>query len=189
VSTDYVFGGDRERPYAETDLPGPLNVYGASKLAGEHLLAAECEDYIIARTSAIYGTAPCRGKGGRNFVSLMLHLAATQGKVKVVTDEIISPTYTYALAKQLRLVAEKGEPGLYHVTCNGECSWHEFAEEIFKETGMEVKLVETTSRDFPTSVKRPSYSVLGNKHLQDQGLDIMPEWRDGLRAYLASASS
>lgn len=189
VSTDYVFGGDGTRPYVETDLPAPLNVYGASKLAGEHLLAAECEDYIIARTSAIYGTAPCRGKGGRNFVSLMLHLAASQPEVKVVTDEIVSPTYTYALAKQLRLVAEKGEPGLYHVTCNGECSWHEFAEAIFEETGTEVKLIETTSKDFPSTVKRPSYSVLRNKHLQDQGLDIMPEWRDGLRAYLASASS
>jgi len=188
VSTDYVFGNDGTRPYVETDLPAPLNVYGASKLAGEHLLAAECEDYIIARTSAIYGAAPCRGKGGRNFVSLMLHLAATQPEVKVVTDEIVSPTYTYALAKQLRVVAEKGEPGLYHVTCNGECSWHEFAKAIFEETGTEVKLVETTSADFKSTVKRPSYSVLQNKHLQDQGLDIMPEWRDGLRTYLATES-
>ncbi len=188
VSTDYVFRGEGTRPYVETDLPGPLNVYGVSKLAGEHLLAAQCDDYIIARTSAIYGTAPCRGKGGRNFVSLMLHLAATQPEVKVVTDEIVSPTYTYALAKQLRLVAEKGEPGLYHVTCHGECSWYEFAGAIFEETGIKAKLVETTSMDFPSTVRRPSYSVLRNKHLQDQGLDIMPEWRDGLRAYLESAS-
>ena len=189
VSTDYVFGNGGTRPYVETDLPAPLNVYGASKLAGEHLLAAECEDYIIARTSALYGTAPCIGKGGRNFVDLMLHLASTRPEVKVVTDEIISPTYTYALAKQIRLVAEKGEPGLYHVTCNGECSWHEFAKVIFEETRTEVTLAETTSRDFPSTVKRPGYSVLQNKHLQDQGLDIMPEWRDGLKAYLASASS
>jgi dTDP-4-dehydrorhamnose reductase len=186
VSTDYVFGEGGTRPYVETDLPAPLNVYGASKLAGEHLLAAECEDYIIARTSAIYGVAPCRGKGGRNFVDLMLHLASTRPEVKVVTDEIISPTYTYALAKQLRLVAELGEPGLYHVTCNGECSWHEFAKAIFEETGVAVKLLETTSEDFPSPVRRPRYSVLQNKHLQDQGLDIMPKWRDGLKAYLAS---
>ena len=189
VSTDYVFGEGGTRPYVETDLPAPLNIYGASKLAGEHLLAAECEDHIIARTSALYGTAPCIGKGGRNFVDLMLHLAATRSEVKVVTDEVVSPTYTYALAKQLRLVAERGEPGLYHATCNGECSWHEFAQAVFQETGTEVNLLETTSKDFPSPVKRPSYSVLQNEHLQDQGLDIMPTWRDGLKAYLASASS
>lgn len=185
ISTDYVFGSGGTRPYTESDAPAPVSVYGASKLAGEHLIAAECDDYIIVRTSALYGSAPCRAKGGKNFVDLMLHLAAARGEVKVVTDEIVSPTYTHALARQIRLAAEKGEPGLYHATCNGQCSWYEFAQAIFEDTRTEVRLIEAAREDFPSPVKRPDYSVLQNKRLQDQGLDIMPEWRDALRSYLA----
>jgi dTDP-4-dehydrorhamnose reductase len=184
ISTDYVFGYGGTRPYTEDDMPAPLSVYAASKLAGEHLIAAECRNHCIVRTSGLYGASPCRAKGGKNFIELMLHLAATRGEVKVVTDEIVTPTYTRALAQQLRLLAEKGEPGLYHATCNGLCSWYEFAKAVFEETGTPVKLSPTTSAEFPSPVKRPSYSVLRNKHLQDQGLDIMPDWRDALRAYL-----
>lgn len=184
VSTDYVFGSGT-RPFDETDMSAPLNVYGTSKLAGEHMAAAENPDSLIARTSAIYGAAPCKGKGGRNFVDSVLHFAATQPEVKVVVDEIVSPTYTLALARQIRVAAEKGEPGVYHMTCNGECSWFEFAAAVFEETGTKTELVEITSDAFPSPVKRPAYSVLRNKHLEDQGLDVMPMWRDGLREYLA----
>jgi dTDP-4-dehydrorhamnose reductase len=185
ISTDYVFGYGGTRPYTEADLPAPLSIYGASKLAGEHLVAAECPDHAVVRSSGLYGKAPCRAKGGRNFVQTMLHLAATKPEIKVVTDEILTPTYTAPLAKQIRVISEKGEPGLYHVTCNGICSWHEFAKAIFEETSTKVNLLETTSAAFQSPVKRPSYSVLENKHLKDQGLDIMPEWRDALKAYLA----
>ena len=118
----------------------------------------------------------------------MLHLAATRGEVKVVTDEIVTPTYTLALARQIKLMAEKAEPGVYHASCNGQCSWYEFAKAIFEETGTEVSLLETTTEDFPSPVKRPNYSVLQNKHLQDQGLDIMPQWREALREYLAETA-
>lgn len=188
VSTDYVFGHGGTRPYVETDLPAPLNVYAASKLAGEHLIAAECADHVIVRTAALYGAAPCVAKSGMNFVKLMLHLAATRPEVKVVTDEITTPTYTKALAAQIRLVAEQGEPGLYHATCDGGCSWHEFAKAIFEETNTDVKLLEATEADFPSPVKRPEYSVLRNKHLEDQDLDAMPHWRDSLCGYLASTT-
>ena len=188
VSTDYVFGHGGTRPYVETDLPAPLNVYAASKLAGEHLIAAECADHVIVRTAALYGAAPCVAKSGMNFVKLMLHLAATLPEVKVVTDEITTPTYTKALAAQIRLVAEQGEPGLYHATCDGGCSWHEFAKAIFEETNTDVKLLEATEADFPSPVKRPEYSVLRNKHLEDQDLDAMPHWRDSLCGYLASTT-
>lgn len=184
ISTDYVFGWGGTRPYVESDPPAPLSTYAASKLAGEHLLASECTDYIIVRSSGLYGSTPCRAKGGDNFVRIMLHLAETRGEVKVVTDEVLTPTYTEPLAKQIRLVAEKGEPGLYHATCSGSCSWHEFAEAIFELASVEVKLSEATNDDFPSVVKRPSYSVLENKHLQDQGLDIMPHWRDALKDYI-----
>ncbi|MBN2309262.1 MAG: dTDP-4-dehydrorhamnose reductase [Candidatus Hydrogenedentes bacterium] len=184
ISTDYVFGCGGTRPYTETDPPAPLSVYGASKLAGEHLIAAACDDYAIVRTSGLYGAAPCRAKDGMNFVRLMLHLAATRPEVSVVTDETATPTYTVALAHQLRVIAERAEPGLYHATCNGSCTWHEFARAVFDYTGTDVTLVEATSADFPSPVRRPDYSVLQNKHLQDQGLDIMPDWQDALHAYL-----
>ncbi|MBI2431300.1 MAG: dTDP-4-dehydrorhamnose reductase [Candidatus Hydrogenedentes bacterium] len=184
ISTDYVFGNGATRAYVETDLPAPLNVYAASKLAGEHLIAAELPNYIIVRTAAMYGPAECRAKGGRNFVTLMLHLAASQPEVKVVTDEITTPTYTVPLARQLRLLAEKAAPGLYHGTCAGECSWYEFAEAIFAETGLAVNLQKTTAAEFQSPVKRPHYSVLENQRARQSGLDIMPHWRDALREYL-----
>jgi dTDP-4-dehydrorhamnose reductase len=185
MSTDYVFGHGGTRPYVESDLPAPLSVYAASKLAGEHLVAAECPNHQIIRTAAMYGHAPCRAKGGKNFVSLMLHLAETKGEVRVVTDEITTPTYTGALVRQMRLLAEQGEPGVYHCTCRGQCSWHAFAQAIFEETGTVVKLHEAKSSDFQSGVQRPSYSVLENRHAEAQGLCIMPEWREGLREYLA----
>ncbi len=184
ISTDYVFGRGLSRPLTEADPPAPLSTYGASKLAGEHLIAAECSNYIIVRSAALYGSAPCRAKGGQNFVNLMLHLAKTRGEVKVVTDEITTPTYTAALAEQIKLVAEKGEPGLYHASCQGACSWYQFARAIFEIAGMEVNLQPATQEDFPSPVKRPAYSVLDNRHLNAQGLDIMPEWSEALYTYL-----
>jgi dTDP-4-dehydrorhamnose reductase len=185
ISTDYVFGSGGSKPYTESDREAPLSTYGASKLAGEHLVAAECANHCIVRGSGLYGAAPCKAKGGRNFVQLMLHLAAERGEVKVVTDERVSPTYTVALAKQIRVIAEQAEPGLYHATCGGECSWHEFAQAIFEEAGVEVSLLEATQSDFPSPVKRPEYSILENARLQAQGLDVMPHWRDALREYLS----
>jgi len=184
ISTDYVFGDGTGQPYTEEDRPAPMNVYGASKLAGEHLLAAEWDNHIILRTAALYGPAPCVAKQGMNFVRLMLHLAETRDEIKVVTDEITTPTYTKALARQIRLVAEKGEPGLYHATCGGACSWYEFAEAIFAIAGKPVRLVPAKAADFASNVRRPHYSVLENKRLQEQGLDIMPHWRETLKAYL-----
>ena len=188
ISTDYVFGHGATRPLTEDDLPAPLNVYGASRLAGEHLVAAEWRDHIIVRTAALYGPAACRAKGGWNFVRLMLHLAETRGEVKVVTDEITTPTYAVSLAAQIRRVAERGSPGLYHATCGGECSWYEFAKAIFEVSGVSVRLMSATAKDFPATIMRPHYSVLQNKHLQDQGLDIMPDWLDALKMYLSSLS-
>jgi dTDP-4-dehydrorhamnose reductase len=184
LSTDYVFGASRTRPWREDDLPAPLNVYGASKLAGEHLLASACEDHMIVRSSGLYGMSPCLAKGGKNFVLLMLDLAAERDEVKVVTDEVLTPTHTVALARQIRRLAEDGETGLYHATCRGQCSWNDFAAAIFEETETRVRLLPTRSIDFPSTVRRPSYSVLDNWRLREQGLDIMPEWRESLRYYL-----
>ena len=138
------------------------------------------------RSAALYGAAPCLAKQGMNFVRLMLHLAATRPEVRVVTDEITTPTHTRALAKQLRVLAEQGEPGLYHATCQGACSWYDFAKAIFAKTNTQAILVPATSADFPSPVRRPRYSVLDNAHLRAQGLDIMPAWEDALDEYLKS---
>lgn len=184
ISTDYVFGDGHHAPIAETALPAPLNVYAASKLAGEHLALANCANTFVIRSAALYGNAPCLAKGGLNFVGLMLHLAATKPELRVVTDEFTTPTHTLALAKQLRLLAERGEPGLYHATCQGHCSWHDFARAIFDKTNTPANLLPATTADFPSPVRRPHYSVLDNDHLRAQGLDIMPPWQSALDDYL-----
>jgi len=184
VSTDYVFGDNGSQPFVEDDLPNALNIYGTSKLAGEHLVAAHCTDSAIVRTGAIYGSAPCRAKSGKNFVGLMLHLATTRPEVKVKTDEFITPTYTVPLARQIRLIAERGKPGIYHATCNGSCSWYDFAKAIFEETGTEANLLPATNDDFPSAIRRPLYSVLENRRLKEQGIDIMPQWREALTSYI-----
>lgn len=184
ISTDYVFGDGNGTPYTEADPPRPLNFYGMSKLVGEHFVREHCPQSFVVRTAAMYGHAPCRAKGGKNFVQLMLHLAHTQGEVRVVTDEFTTPTYADALARQIRLLAEKGSPGVYHATCDGACSWFEFAEAIFEETGTSVKLHPALSTEFPSTVRRPAYSVLENGRLKAQGIDIMPDWHAALRSYL-----
>jgi dTDP-4-dehydrorhamnose reductase len=188
VSTDYVFGDGGNRPWRETDLPAPLNVYGTSKLAGEHSIAALEGDYAIVRSSGLYGRTPCLAKGGENFVQLMCRLATERDQVKVVTDEVLTPTSTAALAQQIRIIAERGRSGLYHATCQGSCSWNEFAAAIFEETKAEVELLPATSEDFPSPVRRPGYSVLDNSELREQGLDVMPEWREDLRSYLRASA-
>jgi dTDP-4-dehydrorhamnose reductase len=186
VSTDYVFGGEKRTPYVETDAPRPLNTYGISKLAGEHNALCENRKTFVVRTSAIYGLHPCRAKRGENFVRLMLRLGRERGKVKVVDDEFVSPTYTVDLANQMVRLAGTDEFGLYHATSAGECSWNEFATAIFEEAAMHVLTEGATSADFPAKVRRPAYSVLDNRALQDRGLDVMPTWQDALKRYVSA---
>jgi dTDP-4-dehydrorhamnose reductase len=184
VSTDYVFGGEKRTPYLETDLPKPLNTYGISKLAGEHYALCENRRSFVVRTSALYGSHPCRAKGGDNFVRLMIRLGGERGKVKVVDDEFVSPTYTVDLANQIVRLARSGEFGVYHATSAGQCTWHEFASAIFAEAGMDVVTDVATAADFPAKVRRPGYSVLDNRALRDRGLDVMPSWQDALKRYI-----
>jgi len=184
VSTDYVFDGRQRRAYSEEDCPHPLNCYGNSKLSGEFFVRALCKDYAIVRLSGLYGTAPCLGKKGLNFVKLMLKLARERGEVKVVNDEIVTPTYTVAAAEQIVKLSCAEVTGVFHATPQGECSWYDFAEAIFQLAGTPVKLAPATVADFPAKVPRPHYSVLDNKHLRAAGLDIMPGWRECLKSYL-----
>jgi dTDP-4-dehydrorhamnose reductase len=184
LSTDYVFDGEKGQPYVEEDSPCPLNCYGNSKVSGEFFIQTLGKDYAVVRVSGLYGTAPCLGKKGINFVKLMLKLARERGQVKVVTDEFVTPTYTLAAAEQIVKLSSADVTGLFHLTPQGGCSWYEFAEAIFHLTQTQVKLLPATETDFPAKVPRPRYSVLDNKHLRACGLDIMPEWRECLKSYL-----
>jgi dTDP-4-dehydrorhamnose reductase len=184
ISTDYVFDGNKGEPYIESDAPLPLNVYGNTKLAGEHFVRTLNPKYFVLRTSALYGKDPCRGKGGLNFVELMLKLARERGKVRVVDSEFVSPTPTAELAQQIVILSRSDAYGLYHATAEGSCSWYEFAKEIFEATKTEVKLEVAGSDEFPAKVPRPAYSVLENAALNRQHLNIFKPWRQGVREYL-----
>jgi dTDP-4-dehydrorhamnose reductase len=184
VSTDYVFDGEKGEPYVEEDAPLPLNVYGNSKLAGEHFARTLNPKHFVLRTSALYGKHPCRAKGGLNFVDLMLKLARERGKVRVVDDEFVTPTSTSQLAKQIVVLSRCDAYGLYHATAEGKCSWYEFAKEIFQLTDTNVRLEVATPGEFPAKVPRPSYSVLENRELKIRGLNGFSSWQEGLCEYL-----
>jgi dTDP-4-dehydrorhamnose reductase len=187
VSTDYVFDGAKQAPYVETDPPNPLNVYGISKLSGEYAVLNAGGAHQVVRSSGLYGVRPCRAKGG-NFVDTMYRLASERPEVRVVTDEILTPTFTVDLAAQIRSVALGGAPGLYHATNDGSCSWYEFARAVFDLGGLRTPLVPTTTVEFPSSVSRPLYSVLENGRLREAGLDQMRHWRDALADFMVRRS-
>ena len=184
VSTDYVFDGGKREPYVEDDAPLPLNVYGNTKLAGEHFIRSLNPKHFVLRTSALYGKNPCRGKGGLNFVELMLKLARERGKVRVVDTEIVTPTPTAELAKQIVLLSRTEAYGLYHATAEDGCSWFEFAKAIFDVTNTTVQLDVAGPNEFPAKVPRPTYSVLENRALKTQGLNIFKTWHECVCDYL-----
>ena len=188
VSTDYVFDGRQATPYRETDVPRPLNAYGTTKLAGEHFVQATTEKHFVVRTSGLYGKQPCRGKGGLNFVELMLKLGRERGTVRVVDSERVSPTSTEDLARQIVALSRSKSYGLYHATAEGSCSWFEFAREIFSATGTRVNLQVASANEFPAKVPRPSYSVLENQALKTLGLNLLKPWQEALQEYLGVAS-
>lgn len=187
ISTDYVFGLEkrRKRPYRETDRPGPINAYGVSKLAGEYLTQAYCVKHFIIRTSGLFGTAGSRDKQKKeNFVDLMVRLAKERGEVKVVNDQVLSPTYTLNLAENLAELLKTDYYGLYHMTSEGSCSWWEFARKIFSFLGMKVRCEKVKSGYFKEAARRPSYSVLENYQLKKLGLNRMKRWDRNLKDYL-----
>jgi dTDP-4-dehydrorhamnose reductase len=186
-STDYVFDGGKNAAYEETDLPSPLNAYGVSKVSGEQLIAYNAERYFIIRTCGLYGIAGSSGKGG-NFVENMLKRAIAKEAIRVVADQVLTPTYTVDLAEVTRKLILTGNFGLYHVSSEGKCSWHEFTRKIFECAEMEAQLTGVKTGDFPSPVKRPSYSVLSKSKLRSVGLSI-PSWQDALPRYLKERST
>jgi dTDP-4-dehydrorhamnose reductase len=189
ISTDYVFDGAKKTPYEEDDAPRPLNTYGNTKLAGEYYARCSVDRHIVLRTSGLYGKHPCRGKGGLNFVDLMLKLGRERGKVRVVESEEVTPTSTCELARQMVMLSRTDSFGLFHATAEGSCTWCDFAREIFAIAKLAAKVEVADPLEFPAKVPRPSYSVLENAALKARGLNCFRPWQEGLRQYLLLRAS
>jgi dTDP-4-dehydrorhamnose reductase len=187
-STDYVFDGPRRTPYTENDLPSPRCIYGVSKAAGEFALAATWPKHFIFRVSGLYGYAGSREKG-TNFVEMMIGLARQGKPIRVVNDQVLTPTSTLDVARAVRVLTKTNCYGLYHLTNAGECSWHEFAGAIFESAEMSVSVTPVTSDAFPTRAKRPNYSVLDNERLRERGFPDLPHWRDALDRYISGRAA
>jgi dTDP-4-dehydrorhamnose reductase len=187
-STDYVFDGASRSPYTEDSVALPLSIYGNSRLAGELLVRTTARRFFLIRTSGLYGHAGSRGKGG-NFVETMLAKAKNGDAIRVVNDQTLTPTSTLELARQLSVLLKTQHYGLYHATCEGACSWYEFATAIFEIAGITANLSPTTSESYKTPASRPHYSVLENAGLKRLGLNRMANWRDALAEYLGARTS
>lgn len=185
ISTDYVFDGLKKKPYIETDRPVPLNVYGNTKLSGELFIESIASRYVILRSSGLYGHSPCLGKGGLNFVDLMLKLSKEKNEIRVVDHEVLTPTSTVEVARQIVKISNSDLHGLCHATAEGQCSWYEFAKEIFRLKKIQINLNIAGANEFPAKVPRPFYSVLENKVLKTNQLNIFKSWQDGLKEYLS----
>jgi dTDP-4-dehydrorhamnose reductase len=184
-STDYVFGLDEARavPYREADAPGPVSVYGLSKLAGEYLVRALCPRHLVIRTCGLYGVWGSGGKGG-NFVETMLRVAGQGKLLRVVADQVCTPSYTADVAAATAALVGAGRPGLYHLTNTGACSWHDFAAAIFELAGVKTDLAPITTREYGAAARRPGYSVLAAEAYAALGLPPLRPWRGALAAYL-----
>jgi dTDP-4-dehydrorhamnose reductase len=176
VSSDYVFDGLKDSPYVEVDQPAPLSAYGRTKLAGEEATAAANSRHFVVRSSWLFGV------GGGNFVETMLQLAADHGEVLVVRDQVGSPTYTWHLASGLVRLIEGSAWGIHHMAAGGQCSWYEFAREIFDQAKVECRVLSATTEMLGRPAPRPPYSALAT---QREHAIVLPAWRDGLAGYLA----
>jgi len=182
VSTDYVFDGRGTRPYETSDPIAPLNIYGASKAAGEEALRKYSSAWCIGRTSWLFGV------NGPSFPEKILHAAETRPELSVVNDQIGSPTYTHDLACAIRDLVRKDVRGTVHITNEGSCSWFDFAREILAQSGRgSVPIHPITTDQSARPARRPAYSVLSSASLRAFGIRLRP-WQDALRAFLEERS-
>jgi dTDP-4-dehydrorhamnose reductase len=185
VSTDHVFGleGSPGHPWRENDLPGPVSVYGASKLTGEFFARTLCSRHLIVRTCGLYGVADSPGKG--NFVGTMLRLGRQQREVRVVDDQHCTPTRATDLARAIVDLVAAGTQGLFHITNAGATTWCGFAREIFRLAGISTPVIPIRSSEFAAKARRPAWSVLSGDKLASQRGVAMPGWNVALAEYLA----
>lgn len=177
-STDYVFDGEGTTPWNEYDERHPLNVYGLTKAQGEEFVE-KLKKHFIIRIAWVFG------KNGNNFIKTMLRLGKERGAVSVVNDQVGNPTYTYDLAKLVVDMIQTDKYGKYHATNSGDfISWYDFACEIFKQVGMDVKVTPVDSNRFPAKAKRPKNSRMNQTELDKNGFNRLPAWQDALGRYL-----
>ena len=184
-STDYVFGGEKDRkiPYNEDDLPRPVNVCGISKLSGEYFVRSYCRRHYIIRISAVYGPTGSRAKGGRDFVKTMIAISKEKKEAKVVNDQFVSPTCAIDLANKVRELVETKQYGIYHIAGSGVCSWFEFADAIFKIRKIDIiNKPIITDKDY--NVQRAYYTGLKNRKIKEIGLKDIDNWKICLKRYL-----
>src|SRR5688572_14478321 len=182
-STDYVFDGARRTPYSERDAPAPVNRYGESKLLGERLAQAACERTFVFRVCGLFGVARATG-GGTNFVETMLRMAEAGRALRVVADQIMTPSSTLDLARTVWRVVPKASPGIYHLTNAGQTSWYDFARAIFDLSDLQPDLTAVTAAEYGARARRPAYSVLAHDALAALGEDDLQPWQHALAAYL-----
>ena len=178
ISTDYVFNGEGDKFFEVDDETGPLNMYGLTKLEGEEQVRKILEKYFIVRISWVFGV------NGNNFINTMLRLAGGNKELQIVADQIGSPTFTYDLAPLICDMIETEKYGTYHATNEGECSWAEFAEHIFKVAGQNVLVHHITTEEYPTKAVRPKNSRLSKKSLDEAGFRRLPDWKDAVERYI-----
>jgi dTDP-4-dehydrorhamnose reductase len=188
ISTDYVFGLDRSpgRPRRETDPTGPVSAYGASKLAGEHFVQSLCSRHLVVRTCGLYGHRAARGKG--NFVETMLRLGSERPELRIVADQRCTPTSTTDLAGALVRLVGSDANGVFHATNSGDCSWFQFASEIFRLADLPTKTIPVTAAEYGAKARRPDDSVLDGSKLTDLIGSPLPPWQDALARYLHERS-
>lgn len=177
ISTDYIFSGDAQRPYTEFDAPGPGGIYGLTKLAGENFVKEFCRNYFILRTAWLYGD-------GKNFVKTMLRLSGDNDTVRVVGDQFGTPTSATELAGLIDCLLLTDNYGVFHATCEGECSWADFAEEIFRLAGKRTRVERITTEEFGAPTPRPAYSVLDNYMLRLTSDFRFAPWQDAIAEYI-----
>lgn len=178
ISTDYVFDGEGTNMWEPDDKREPLNVYGITKYEGELAVEENLEKFFTVRIAWVFGV------NGKNFIKTMLNLGKTRDELSVVNDQIGSPTFTYDLARLLVDMIETDKYGRYHATNEGLCSWYDFAVEIFKQAGMNVKVNPVDSSSFPVKAKRPNNSRMSKDKLEENGFERLPSWKDAVRRYL-----
>jgi len=185
-STDYIFDGSKNEPYTEEDCARPLSIYGMSKLGGEKVIQYMLEKYYIIRLCGLYGYTCSVGKGNVNFVETMIKLGKEKKKLKVIDDQVCTPTSTKDVAEKLFKLAQTEQYGIYHMTNTGSCSWYGFACEIFKLMDMSVDISPTSSEEFGAKAIRPAYSVLDNLYLRKAGVTDMRDWKEALKDYIGN---
>ena len=185
VSTDYVFGGDPERvdPYTETDTPCPANRYGVTKLAGEKA-AATAKQHLITRTCGLYSPSKGGPVRGKNFADTMLVLSRTRNDLRVVNDQLCTPSFVPHVANGILDLLGIEARGIYHVVNNGFTSWHSFASELFGQAGKDLRPKGIPTDDYPTVAPRPRFSVLSTKKFATSTGHHLPHWKKGISAYI-----